>query len=116
VGGVAEVRGADVVERGDDARRGIEEGLSLERGGRALRQVDLRDLGRLERHGDVDEELARERGADALEGGRVRGVRDREHDDLAGARRLVVAAAGDAVAGGALSFARAASREPRTTS
>src|SRR5580704_680258 len=96
--GVPEVRRRDVVEPGHDAHAGPEQRLCLERGRAALRQVDLADLGGLERHGDVEEDPPGERIHEAAQRLRVGGVGDGQDRDLAGPGGVLVRAALDPVA------------------
>ena len=89
------------MERRGHRRRRAEQRLRLERGGAAGRQLHAADLGRLERHGHVDEHLAGQTRHDRAQRVGVRGVGHGQDDDVGGARgRDVVGAFDAAVAGG----------------
>ena len=81
---LAQVRGADVLERRHHVHLGPDD-LLRRHGGRALgRELNAGDLRRHQRHGGVDQDLARERGADGLQIGAMVGEGNGEHHDVRG--------------------------------
>ena len=79
---LAQVRGADVLECRHHVHLGPDDLLCRHRGRALGRELNAGDLGRHQRHGGVDQDLARERVANGLQIGAMVGEGNGEHHDV----------------------------------
>jgi hypothetical protein len=98
VGEIAKVLRGDVLKRRDHAHALARERLDGRNRGAALGQLHHADLGRHQRHGGVDEDLALELGEHLFHGCALGGVGNGQDRDLGGGRRGAVVGARDRLA------------------